>query len=359
MQNQSVLYIQEGLTGTPRVFLDPNNLSIDGTVALAGESVSHDGKYLAYMTSAGGSDWNEAYVMDVATGKKLTDHLKWIKFSGIAWKGDGFYYSRFDEPAAGKELTQKNENHKVYFHKVGTLQSADKLIYENKAYPDRSYTAQTTEDENFLIISESETTSGNGLYISDLKKNDATFTQIAKGFDYDYSIIDNIGGKLYMMTNDGAPKYMLVVIDPANPDKTNWKTIIPEKTEVLQSVALVNEKIIAQYIKDAYSKAYIYSLTGTEAGEVQFPGIGTASAFTGKKDDKTAFYSFVSFTYPSTIYQFDVDLNKSTVYYKADIDFSTEEYETKQVFFPGKDGTKIPMFLTYKKGLILNGTNPA
>jgi len=358
LQNQSVLYIQEGLDGTPKVFLDPNKLSTDGTVSLEGESVSHNGKYLAYMTSLGGSDWNEAYVMDVATGKLLSDHLKWLKFSSIAWKGDGFYYSRFDEPVAGKELTQKNENHKIYFHKVGTLQANDKLVYENKAYPDRNYGAQTTEDEQFLIVSESETTSGNGLYIRDLTKADSAFKQIAKGFEFDYSIIDNLGGKLYMMTNDGAPKYKLVMIDPANPDKANWETIIPEKTEVLQSVSIVNGEILAEYIKDAYSKAYIYSVDGIKTGEVQFPCIGTASGFTGKKEDKIAFYSFTSFTFPSTIYKFDVATNKSTVYYKSDIDFKTDEYETKQVFYTSKDGTLIPMFLTYKKGLVLNGQNP-
>ena len=358
MQNQSVLYIQEGLEGTPKLLLDPNKLSTDGTVALAGESVSHGGKYMAYMTSVGGSDWNEAYVMDVATGKLLSDHLKWLKFSGLAWKGDGFYYSRFDEPVAGKELTQKNENHKIYFHKVGTLQKDDKLIYENKAYPDRNYGAQTTDDENFLIVGESETTSGNGLYVKNLKKGDTAFKQIAKGFEFDYSIIDNVGEKLYMMTNDGAPKYKLVLIDPANPDKANWKTIIPEKTEVLQGVTLVGGKIIAEYIKDASSKAYIYTLDGKLSGEVQFPCIGSAGGFTGKKDDKTAFNSFTSFTFPSTIYKFDVDKNVSTVYYKSDIDFKTDDYETKQVFYASKDGTKIPMFLVYKKGLVLNGQNP-
>jgi prolyl oligopeptidase len=358
MQNQSVLYIQDALDGASRVILDPNKLSTDGTVSLAELSVSHDGKYLAYMTSTGGSDWNEAYVMDVESGKLLSDHIKWIKFSGFGWQGDGFYYSRFEEPTAGKELSQANQNHKVYFHKIGTLQSADQLIYENKAYPDRNYGAQTTDDENFLIMSESETTSGNGLYYKDIKKGDKDFKQLAKGFDFDYSVIDDVDGKFILLTNEDAPKYKLVLMDPANPAKANWKTIIPEKPEVLQGVSYLGGKLIAEYIKDAYSKAYIYSLDGKLEGEVQFPCIGTAGGFSGKKDDNTAFYSFTSFTFPSTIYKFDIKENKSTVYYKSDIDFKTDDFETKQVFYTSKDGTKIPMFLIYKKGLVLNGQNP-
>ncbi|MGD0711171.1 MAG: prolyl oligopeptidase family serine peptidase [Bacteroidales bacterium] len=358
MQNQSVLYIQDGLDGAPRMFLDPNKLSTDGTVALAELSVSNDGKYLGYMTSKGGSDWNEAYVMDVESGKLLSDHIIWIKFSGIAWQGDGFYYSRFEEPAKGKELSGMNKNHKIYFHKVGTLQSSDKLVYENTAFPDRNYGAQTTEDENFLIMSETETTSGNGLYYKDLKKGDKDFKQLTKGFDFDYNVIDDVDGKFLMLTNDNAPTYKLVLMDPTNPAKENWKTIIPEKPEVLQSVSYLGGKLIAEYIKDACSKAYIYTLDGKLQGEVQFPGIGTGGGFSGKKDDNTAFYSFTSFTFPSTIYKFDINANKSTVYHKSDIDFKTDDYETKQVFYTSKDGTKIPMFLVYKKGLVLNGQNP-
>jgi prolyl oligopeptidase len=358
MQNQSVLYIQDGLDGAPRMFLDPNKLSADGTIALAELSVSNDGKYLGYMTSKGGSDWNEAYVMDVESGKLLSDHIIWIKFSGIAWQGDGFYYSRFEEPAKGKELSGMNKNHKIYYHKVGTLQSADKLVYENTAYPDRNYGAQTTEDENFLIMSETETTSGNGLYYKDLKKGDKDFKQLTKGFDFDYNVIDDVDGKFLMLTNDNAPTYKLVLMDPTNPAKENWKTIIPEKPEVLQSVSYLGGKLIAEYIKDACSKAYIYTLDGKLQGEVQFPGIGTGGGFSGKKDDNTAFYSFTSFTFPSTIYKFDINANKSTVYHKSDIDFKTDDYETKQVFYTSKDGTKIPMFLVYKKGLVLNGQNP-
>ena len=358
MQSQSVLYIQDDLNGTPRVFLDPNKLSADGTVALAELSVSRDGKYLAYMTSTGGSDWNEAYVMDVASGKLLSDHIKWIKFSGTAWQGDGFYYSRFDEPEKGKELVQENKNHKIYFHKVGTQQSDDKLVYENKSQPDRNYGAQTTEDESFLIMSETESTSGNGLYYLNLKKGEKEFKQITKGFEFDYNVIDNIDDKFLVLTNDNAPKYKLVLIDPTKPEKANWKTIIPEKPEVLQEAALVGGKIIVNYLKDVTTKAYIYSLSGTLENEVKFPGIGTASGMSGKKNENIAFYSFTSFTYPAAIFKFEIKENKSTMYHNSEIDFKADDYETKQIFYTSKDGTKVPMFLVYKKGIVLNGKNP-
>lgn len=358
MQNQSVLYIQEGLDKEPSVMLDPNKLSEDGTVALAELSVSNDGKYLVYFTSAGGSDWNEAYVMDIAGKKLLTDHLKWIKFSGIAWKGDGFYYSRYDEPNKGKELSQKNEYHKVYFHKIGTEQSQDILIYKNDKFPERNHSAQTTEDEKFLLLYESETTSGVGLYYQQLDKGEKEFKQIAKGFDSEYGVIDDYNDKLIVLTNCNAPKYKLVLIDPEKPEEKNWTTIILETTEVLQSVSYVGGKLVAEYIKDACSKAYIYTVEGKREGEVQFPCIGSASGFSGKKEDNTAFYSFTSFTFPSTIYKFDVSANKSSVYKKPDIDFNVDEYETKQIFYKSKDGTEVPMFLVYKKGLVLDGKNP-
>lgn len=358
MQNQSVLYVQEGLDKEPSIMLDPNKLSEDGTVALAELSVSNDGKYLVYLTSTGGSDWNEAYVMDVATKKLLTDHLLWIKFSGIAWKSDGFYYSRYDEPVKGKELSQKNEYHKVYFHKIGTEQSKDILVYSNDKYPNRNYSAQTTEDEKFLLMYESETTSGIGLYYLRLDKGESEFKQIAQGFDYEYGMIDDYNDKLIVLTTNNAPKYKLVLIDPEKPEEKNWVTIIPESSEVLQGVSYIGGKLIAEYIKDACSKAYIYTLDGKQEGEVQFPCIGSASGFSGKKEDNTAFYSFTSFTYPSTIYKFDVKANTSSIYKKSDIDFDADQYETKQIFYTSKDSTKVPMFLVYKKGPVLDGKNP-
>ncbi len=359
LQNQSVLYIQKGLDGKPEVFLDPNKLSEDGTVALAGVSVSKDGKYFAYSIARSGSDWNEVFFMDVESKEKLKDHLKWVKFSGMSWKDDGVYYSRYDAPKEGDELSGKNEYHKVYYHKVGTSQNDDILIYENKKYPLRNYYAGTTEDESYLILTETESTSGNSLYVRKEDSDKKDFILIAKGFDYDYNVIDNIDNMLLVYTNYEAPRYKLVMIDPEKPDVKNWKDVIPEQKDVLQSVSLIGGKIVAEYMHDAASRAYIYKYDGKQIGELSLPGIGSMGGLSGKKDENTAFYSFTSFTFPSTIYKYDISKNKSEVYRKPEIDFDGTRYETKQVFYESKDGTKIPMFIIHKKGLKLNGSNPA
>jgi len=358
LQNQSVLYIQKGLKGEPKVFLDPNKLSEDGTVALAGMSVSKNGKYFAYSIAKSGSDWNEVFFMDVNTKEKLKDHLMWVKFSGMSWKEDGIYYSRYDAPEEGDELSGKNEFHKVYYHKLGTSQDEDILIYENKEFPLRNYYAGTTEDESYLILTETESTSGNSLYVKKTH-SDAGFTLIAKGFKNDYNVIDNIGDNLLVYTNYKAPKYKLVLINPEKPKIDDWKDIIPEQEDVLQSVSLIGGKIVAEYMHDAASKAYIFSYEGKLLDEVKLPGIGSMGGVSGKKDENIAFYSFTSFTFPSTIYKYDISKNKSVVYRKSEIDFEAGKYETKQVFYKSKDGTKVPMFIIYKKGLKLNGKNPA
>jgi len=358
MQNQSVLYVQESLDADPRVLLDPNKLSEDGTVSLTDYDVSHDGKYLAYGIARGGSDWNEILVMEVDWAKPLEDHLNWIKFSAIAWKNDGFYYSRYDEPKGGSGLSAKNEFHKVYYHKVGTPQSADGLVYENKNFPLRNYYAGVTEDEKFLIISETESTTGNALLFKNLDKPNSKFVTIVDNFDNDYSVIDDFNGKFLVKTNYQSPRYQILEIDPENPARENWKIILPEKEEVLESISLVGGKIVAEYMKDASSKAYIYDVSGKLTAELNLPGLGTMSGFNGKKDDNIAFYGFTSFTFPSTIYKFDIAKNESTVYRKPGIDFDASLYETKQVFYNSKDGTKIPMFIVHKKGLKLNGKNP-
>lgn len=358
LQNQSVLYIQEGLDGVPSVLIDPNKFSADGTTALADISVSHDAKYLAYTTSTGGSDWNDLYVVEIPTGKKLTDKLSWLKFSGIAWYKDGFYYSRYDEPKKGTELSDKNEFHKVYFHKIGDLQSKDQLVYENKEFPLHNYTAQTTEDEKYLLLYESEATDGNSLYYKDLTKGDKTFKLIAKGFDYEHTVIDDYNDQFIVLTNNEAPKKKLVLINPEKPEIKNWKVILPEKQEVLQGISLLGGKIIAEYMKDANSKSYVYSMDGKLQNEVIFPDLGTASSFSGKKEDNIAFYSFTSFTYPSSVFKYDITTNTSTIYFKPDIDFDASKYVTEQIFYTSKDGTKIPMFIVHKKDILLNGTNP-
>jgi len=358
MQNQSVLYIQEGLAGDPKVFLDPNTFSKDGTIALGNLQASHDAKYMAYTTSIGGSDWNEIYVIEIASGKKLDDQLKWVKFSGISWEKDGFYYSRYDEPKKGGELSGKNEFHKVYYHKIGTTQNSDKLIYENPNYPLRNYSVTTSDDEKFMYLYETEGTSGNSLYVKELSKPNSPFILIAKGFDDEYNAVDNEGNDILLMTNHNAPKNKLLVISTPYSNTTKWKTIIPEKNEVLKGIAIIGGKIVAQYMKDASSRAYIYDIEGKMLNEITLPGIGTIGGFSGKKSDNIAFYAYTSFTFPSTIFKYDVNSNKSEVYKKPDIDFKADEYETKQVFYPSKDDTQIPMFIVHKKGIKLNGTNP-
>ncbi|MFH1320573.1 MAG: prolyl oligopeptidase family serine peptidase [Bacteroidota bacterium] len=359
IQNQSVLYVHKGIDGEPRVLIDPNKLSEDGTTALTDFSVSNDAKYAAYGIAEGGSDWNRFLIIDIESGKALGDTLDWIKFSGIAWKDSGFYYSMYDAPGKGKELSKKNEFHKVYYHQVGTDQSEDKLIYQDKKHPLRNFGVDVTEDERFAILYESESTSGNSMYCKDLIKEDTGFKLIAEGFEYDYNVIDNIKNLLLVKTNNNAPKCRLVFIDPENPEEDNWEDIIPEKQDVLESVTLAGGKIVTGYMKDANSKVYVYDLNGDLENEIELPSIGTLSAFSGTKDDSIAFYSFSTFTSPSTIYKYNINTNISTVHYKVDLGFNTSIYETSQVFYNSKDGTRIPMFIVHKKGIELNGQNPA
>jgi prolyl oligopeptidase len=358
LQNQSVLYIQKGLDGEPRVLLDPNTLSEDGTIALAGTDVSHDGKYMAYKIARAGSDWNEIYVMDITTGDTLPDHLEWVKFSGMSWKDHGFFYSRYDKPKEGEELSNKNEFHKVYYHKVGTPQEKDILIHENKDYPQRNYYVGTTEDERFLLLYEAESTSGNALYFKDLNKKHSDFITLVDNFDHDFGIIDNLGDKLLVLTNYNAPKKQLLLIDARHPEKENWVTLIPEKEEVLESVSLIGHYIVVEYMKDANNKAHVYHRNGKYDKEIQLPTLGTLAGFHSEKGNPIAFYGFTSFTFPSTIYKYDIRTNESTVYKQPEIDFNTDEYETKQVFYESKDGTRVPMFIVYKKGIELDGNNP-
>ncbi len=358
LQNQSVLYIQETLDAEPKVLLDPNELSEDGTIALATSAVSKDGKYLAYATAEGGSDWNKIYVMEIDSRKKLDDEILWVKFSGISWKGDGFYYSRFNEPEQGLELSSKNEFHKVYYHKVGTPQSEDILIHENRDNAQRNYYAATTDDENFLILYESESTDGNALYYKNLTTPGNEFIKIADGFEYQYGVVDNIGNAFLVMTNDGAPKKKLVMINLNKVEKRSWKTLIPEKEEVLESATLIGNHIVTEYMKDASSKTFIYNLRGKYIDELALPGIGSLIGFSGKKDENIAFYLFTSFIFPSTIYKYDISSNRSEIYKESDIDFNPGDYVTNQVFYESKDGTPIPMFIVHHKDLKLNGKNP-
>jgi len=359
IQNQSVLYIQESNDDKPSVLLDPNTLSKDGTVALSSMAISKDGKYLAYAISRGGSDWNEIYVMDINTKEILKDHINWVKFSGISWKGEGFFYSAYDAPKEGDELSGQNRFHKVYFHTLGTSQYNDLLIYEDKEKALRNFGAYLTEDEKYLIISETESTSGNSLYAAKLDKlTDIKFVKIAEGFDFDYQIIDNIGENLLMLTNHNAPNKKLVSTRYDNTNPKKWETIIPEKKNVLESVSLVGELIFTQYLKDASSKAYLYTIEGKLVRELKLPAIGTLAGFNGEKNNNTAYYGFTSFTFPSSVYKYDVTSGKSALIHASEVDFNPEDYVTNQVFYKSKDGTKVPMFIVHKKGVKMDGNNP-
>ena len=357
LQNQSVLYVQDSLEGEPRVFLDPNKLSDDGTVALTGLSFSHDGKYAAYTISRSGSDWTEIYVLDTVTGQLLDDHIEWAKFTGAAWQGDGFYYSAYDAPVKGKEFSNVNENHKVYYHKIGTPQTEDKLIYQNPAYPKRFYYTGTSEDERILFVYESGAGRGNNLFIKDLKKANAPFIQLTTDFDYQYSPIEVIDNNVYIFTNYGAPKNRIMVADINNPKLENWKELIPEMESVLSSAEVIGGKLFLTYDKDASNHAYVYSQKGEHMHEIKLPSLGSVG-FSGTKDDKECFFVFTSSTTPGTIYKYDMDKNSYELYRAPKVEFNSDDFVTEQAFFPSKDGIMIPMFLTYKKDLERNGNNP-
>ena len=357
LQNQSVLYVQDSLEGEPRVFLDPNKLSDDGTVALTGISFSHDGKYTAYTISRSGSDWTEIYVMDTETSQLLEDHILWAKFSGASWQGDGFYYSAYDAPVKGKEFSNVNEMHKIYFHKMGTPQSEDKLVYQNPAYPKRFYSASVKEDETLLFLYESGEGRGNALYVKDLRKPNAPFVAMATDMDYNYYPIEIIGDKMYIFTNFGAPKYRLLVADVSKPELKDWVELVPETENVLSGAEVIGGKLFLTYDKDVANHAYVYDLTGKMIQEIQLPSLGSVS-FSGDKDDKECFFGFTSFTVPGATYKYDMDQNAYELFRAPKVAFNPDEYMTEQVFYPSKDGTKIPMFLTYKKGLKKDGKNP-
>jgi len=358
IQNQSVLYYQKGLKSEPEVLIDPNKLSDDGTAALSNFSVSHDGKYAAYSVSRAGSDWKEFFVIELATKKKLDDRVEWVKFSGASWKGHGFYYSRYDAPKEGAELTNKNEFHKVYYHKVGTSQEQDQLIYQDTQNALRNFYASVTDDEKYLIIHGSEGTSGQSFYYMDLTTANREFHAIDENFDYEYSVIDHFNGQLLVQTNNKAPRHRLVLIDPVRPEEKDWIDVIPEATEVLRGVTLAGGKVIAQYIKDATSKAYIYELSGTRVGEIKLPGLGTMSGLSGKKTDTLAFYKFSTFTDPGSVYKYNTVTGKSSMYTEPETTFDLSDFETDQMFYKSKDGTVIPMFIVHRKGLKMDGSNP-
>lgn len=358
LQNQSVLYRQKGISGTAEIFLDPNKLSADGTASLASLTFSKDHNFCAVGIAQSGSDWNEIFVMDVSTKQKTSDDIKWVKFSGATWHKNGFYYSRYDEPTKGKEFSNANEYMKIYYHELGKSQQDDKLIYEDKAHPLRYFNASVTEDERYLFINVSEGTSGSEILVRDLTQPNSKFITLFKGFDNNYNVVDNIGDRILALTDFSAPRYRLVLVDPLNSDAKNWKDIIPQGTDLLEGVSTCGGKLFATYLKDASTRLYSYDMNGQNKKEIILPGIGTASGISGKKDDKEAFYTFTSFTNPGEIYRYELSTGKSELFRKTEVKFNANDFETKQVFYPSKDGTKVPMFIMHKKGLKLDGNNP-
>ncbi len=358
IQNQFVQYSKETLDGEERMVLDPNTFSADGTISLSAFSPSEDGKYIGYGISRGGSDWSEFFVMNAGDLQKLDDHLKWIKFSGMSWYGDGFFYSRYPEPAKGDELSGMNENSKVYYHKISDKQENDQLIYEDPAHPNWGFGAGVTEDKEILILYANESTKGNKLAFRKVTESNKPFTWIVDDFNNDFSPVQHINGTLYVMTDSDAPKYRLIAIDLKNPAKENWKVVIPEKNEVLTSISMVGGKIVATYMKDAHDVVQFYDLQGNYLYDLEMPVLGSIGGFAGKMTDSITFYTVTSFTTPATIYKYDIINNKSEEYNRSAIDFDPSLYEVKQVFYTSKDGTKVPMFIVHKKGIELNGQNP-
>ncbi len=361
LQNQNVLYVQRGMEGTSEILLDPNTFSRDGRSRLGGVSYSNDMKYLAYSVSEGGSDWVTLHVMELATKKVLPEQLRWIKFGGASWKGDGFYYNRFDQPAdSAKALTAVNVNMKIYFHRVGTSQAQDRLVYADPAHPKRSMGIGLTDDERFEILSMAEPGhNGNALSYRDLARGDTAFRPLVESFDDHYRVLDDhVGGKLLVQTNRNAPNRMVVLIDPERPGPEHWTVIIPEKEYPLASVATAGSKLFAMYRKDVSTSVQVYDFSGNFEREVPLPALGTAGGFDGWREDSTVFYTFSSFTYPPAIYEYNLRSGQSRLFRKAQVPFDPADYRTDQVFFPSKDGTRIPMFLVSKKGLERNGKNP-
>lgn len=360
LQDHSIVYrtkIGEE-DGTPEIFLNPNEFSEDGTTALRGIIFTKDGSLSAHMITEGGSDWRKAIIMDVASKKVLEDTLIDIKFSGISWKGnEGFYYSSYDKPKDGSALSGKTQHHKLYYHQLGTPQSSDQLIFGGEQQPNRYVGGGITNDEQYLVVSAAQNTSGNRLYIKDLSKPNSDFVLFQEDYLARISYTDNVGSKFYLYTNIGAPNYRLVSVDFGNPSPENWKDVIPETENVLR-VGTGGGKFFANYLVDAKTAIKQFDRDGQLEREVALPGIGSAGGFGAKDEAKDLYYSFTSFTYPSTIFKYDIASGESTLYKKSNATFNPEDYETKQVFYASKDGTKIPMFITHKKGIKMDGKNP-
>jgi prolyl oligopeptidase len=363
LQNQSVIYKTKALDAPAEVLLDPNALSADGTVALGSMHFTDDGRYMAYSLAASGSDWIEWKVRDVATGADLQDLLKWSKFSGAAWlkDGTGFFYGRYDAPKEGETFTGVNKFQKLYFHKLGTPQDQDTLVYERKDQPDWLFSADVTEDGRFLIVVQNEGTKPeNRVFVKDLSKASAEIVPFLDKFDAEYSVVGNDGDRFYVQTDKDAPRRRVVAIDFSKPESTSWTVVIPEASgrDVLSATRMVNNRFVTQWMTDAHEVLKVYAVTGAFEREIALPTVGAISGFTGKRKDTEGFYGFSSFSYPGTVYRYAFDTGTSVVFRQPKVDFSPATFETTQVFYSSKDGTKIPMFVTFKKGMKKDGQNP-
>ncbi|MFQ5413058.1 MAG: prolyl oligopeptidase family protein [Phycisphaerae bacterium] len=361
LQNQSVLYTMSSLTAEPRVLLDPNKLSDDGTASLSGYYVSHDGTLMAYGLADAGSDWKSFRVRDVATGRDLDDHVKWVKFSGASWTkdGKGFFYSRYDEPKPDARLEDVNYYQKLYYHRIGTPQAADTLIYERRDEKEWGFDGHVTEDGRYLIISVWKGSERkNLLFYKDLTGAGGDIVQLISKFDAQYEFIGNDGPVFWLLTNDAAPRYRVIAIDTRSPRRDHWKPVIAQSLDTLRNVALINNTFVASYLQDAHTLMRVFDLKGRHLRDVDLPGIGTARGFRGRRDHTETFYAFTSYTTPSTVYRYDMVTGKSTVFRKPRVDFASDRYVTRQVFYRSKDGTSIPMFITHKRGLLRNRNNP-
>ncbi len=361
LQNQAVLYTQDTLDDKPRVLLDPNKWSKDGTIALTGMEVSDDGKYLAYGVAEAGSDWNTWHILHVADGKVMSDEVKWIKYSGAAWSADGkgFFYSRYDEPKPGEAFQKVTLHQKVYYHRLGTAQSDDVLVYRRPDRPDWGFQTSVTEDGRYLILTMWKGTNHQyRITYKDLGEPYAMPVDLIEDFDNEYTFVGNDGPVFYFKTDWKAPKGRLIAIDTRKPERANWKEIVPESQENLSSVSFVGNLFVAHYLKDARTQIKLFGTDGVLVREVELPGIGTASGFGGKRADTETFYSFSSFATPPSIYRYNLVTGKSTLFRRSNVKFNGDDYEVKQVFYTSKDGTKVPMFVTAKKGIVLDGSQP-
>ena len=362
LQNQAVLYVQKGLTGTPEVLLDPNTFSPDGTVRLASFALSRDGRHAVYArTAIPGSDWHDLYVMDMATRRTLPDVIHWVKFIDPAWHGDGFYYSRYPQPAKGTELSARNENLKVYFHKIGAAQAADPLVFEDTAHPSYFVGVETTEDERFAVLSvQDPDRRGNSLFVRDDAKGETAFRPVVSEISEDsFNVIDNVGDRLLVITNRGAPNRRVLRIDPARPAAANWVTVLPERAEPIETVTAAGGRLFVTTLKDVAAQVEVFDRDGNAQNRIALPGPGTTNGFSGEKRDTEVFYVFQSMNQPPSIFRYEIASRRSTLFRAPEIPgYDASKYESRQLFFKSRDGTRIPMFVVHRKGLKLDGRNP-